>query len=47
MCAMRGDASLRRMPLWILTIAICAAIWVIGTILVALGATRLVRHQPD
>jgi len=34
------------MPLWVLTIVICAVIWVIGTIFVAVGATWLVRHQP-
>jgi hypothetical protein len=34
------------MPLWVLTIVICAAAWVIGTIVVALGASRLVHHEP-
>jgi hypothetical protein len=34
------------MTLWMLTIVICAAIWVLGTVLIVLGATRLVRHQP-
>jgi hypothetical protein len=35
------------MQLWVLTIVICSVIWVIGTVLVAVGATWLVRHQPD
>jgi hypothetical protein len=34
------------MPLWLLTIVICAAAWVLGTILVAVGAVRLVRREP-
>jgi hypothetical protein len=35
------------MTLWMLTIAICASVWVLGTILVVAGATWLVHHQPD
>jgi hypothetical protein len=35
------------MPLWVLTIIICAAVWVLGTIFVVLGATWLVRHEAD
>jgi hypothetical protein len=35
------------MQLWVLTVAICSTVFVIGTILVAVGATWLVRHQPD
>jgi len=34
------------MPLWVLTIVICATLWVAGTILVVLGAAWVVR-QPD
>ena len=34
------------MPLWVLTIVICSLIWVIGTAIVVLGATWLVRHEP-
>lgn len=34
------------MPLWVLTIVICSLIWVIGTAVVVLGATWLVRHEP-
>jgi hypothetical protein len=34
------------MELWVLTVVVCSAVWVIGTILVALGATWLVRHEP-
>ncbi len=33
------------MPLWILTIIICAAVWVLGTIAVAAGAVWL-NKQP-
>ena len=39
--------TLPRMPLWALTIAICSSIWVLGTIVVVLGATWLVRNEPD
>ena len=42
----RDRGSLAHMPLWMLTIVICAAIWVIGSIAVVLGATWLVRHEP-
>jgi len=35
------------MTFWELTIVVCGSIWVVGTVLVALGATWLVRHQPD
>jgi hypothetical protein len=35
------------MTLWMLTIVICVAIWVAGTVAVVAGATWLVRHQPD
>jgi hypothetical protein len=34
------------MPLWVLTIAICVAVWIVGTIVVVLGAMRLIR-RPD
>jgi hypothetical protein len=34
------------MPLWALTILICAAIWLVGSLLVTLGAVRLVRREP-
>jgi hypothetical protein len=34
------------MELWMLTVAICGAVWVIGSIVVVLGATWLVRHEP-
>ncbi len=34
------------MPLWIVTVVICAIVWVVGSVLVAFGATWLVRHQP-
>ena len=43
----RERGSLRPMTLWMLTIAICTVIWVVGSVVVALGATWLVRHQPD
>ena len=42
----RLRAMLRAMPLWAVTILICAAIWLVGSILVTLGATRLVRREP-
>jgi hypothetical protein len=35
------------MPLWLLTIVICTAVWVLGTVAVALAAMRLVRGEPD
>ena len=41
-----GRAILVHMPLWVLVIVICATVFVIGTIAVALGATWLVRHEP-
>ena len=41
-----GRAILVHMPLWVLVIVICATVWVIGTVLVVLGATWLVRHEP-
>jgi len=34
------------MTLWLLTILICTAIWLAGTAVVAVGAVRLVRHEP-
>ena len=46
---MRGGAhrgTFARMTLWMLTIAICTAVWVLGSAVVVLGATWLVRHQP-
>jgi hypothetical protein len=42
----RDAVRFTHMPLWVLTIVICAAAWVIGTIVVALGASRLVHHEP-
>jgi len=30
-----------------LTVAILATVWVAGTVLVAVGATWLVHHNPD
>jgi hypothetical protein len=41
-----GRAILDPMPLWVLTIIICGVAWVIATILIVLGATWLVRHEP-
>ena len=41
-----GAASVRRMPLWELTVIICSAIWVLGTIALALGWLRLSRREP-
>ena len=41
-----GRAILVHMPLWLLTVLICSVVWVIGTILVVLGASWLVRHEP-
>jgi len=35
------------MTLWELTIVICGLVWVLGTILVVIGATWLVRHEPS
>ena len=35
-----------RMTLWMLTIVICTAAWVLGSAVVVLGATWLVRHEP-
>jgi hypothetical protein len=35
------------MTLWLLTILICTAVWLLGSAFVVLGATRLVRHEPD
>ena len=37
---------LRSMPLWVLTIVICAVAWVLGTVAVTTGAVWLNRHQP-
>jgi hypothetical protein len=34
------------MTLWMLTIVIFAAVWVIGTIVVVSGAVWLTRHEP-
>ncbi len=34
------------MPLWLVTVVICATVFVVGSILVALGAIWLVRHEP-
>ena len=42
-----GRAILVHMPLWVLVIVICGTVFVVGTILVVLGATWLVRHEPD
>jgi hypothetical protein len=41
-----GRAILVHMPLWVIVIVICATVWVIGTVLVVVGATWLVRHEP-
>jgi hypothetical protein len=41
-----GGGSVRHMPLWVLTIVICAAVWVVGSLLVAFGARWLVHHEP-
>ena len=46
MTAVNPQASLPRMTLWELTIVICGLVWVLGSILVVLGATWLVRHEP-
>jgi len=35
------------MPYWLLTVVICAAIWIVGTVVVALVARRLVATQAD
>jgi heme/copper-type cytochrome/quinol oxidase subunit 1 len=46
---MRGAhrrAILGDMPLWLVTVLICSIVWVIGTIVVVVGATWLVRHEP-
>jgi hypothetical protein len=46
---MRGGAyrgTFARMTLWMLTIAICPAVWVLGSAVVVHGATWIVRHQP-
>ncbi len=42
----RRRAILDPMPLWVLTLIICVTAWVIATILIVLGATWLVRHEP-
>ncbi len=42
----RRDRNLPHMKLWELTIVVVGSIWVVGSALVALGATWLVRHQP-
>lgn len=39
-------ADRRSMPLWVLTIVICAVILVLGTAAVTVGAVWLNRHQP-
>jgi hypothetical protein len=39
--------TVRRMQLWVLTIVVCASVWVLGSVLVALGARWLVHHDPD
>lgn len=41
-----GGATVRRMPLWELTVIICGTIWVLGTIALALGWAWLSRHEP-
>jgi hypothetical protein len=35
------------MTFWLLTILICSALWVLGTIALATGATWLMRHDLD
>jgi hypothetical protein len=47
MTAENCGVSLPRMTLWELTIVIFGLIWVLGSILVVLGATWLVRHEPS
>ena len=47
MTAVNSEDSLSRMKLWELTIVVVGLVWVIGSILVAVGATWLVHHQPD
>ncbi len=42
-----GATTLGRMKLWELTIVIVGLVWVIGSILVVIGATWLVRHEPS
>jgi hypothetical protein len=32
--------------MWMLTVVICSTVLVIGTVLVAAGASWLVRHEP-
>jgi hypothetical protein len=32
--------------MWVLTVVICSTIWVVGTVLVVVGASWLVRHEP-
>jgi len=41
------EATLARMTLWELTIVIVGLVWVLGSILVVVGATWLVRHEPS
>jgi len=35
------------MAFWLLTILICSTLWVLGTIVLATGATWLTRHELD
>jgi hypothetical protein len=35
------------MTFWLLTILICSALWVLGTAVLAMGATWLMRHELD
>ncbi len=42
-----SGATLRAMPLWAVTIVVLAVVWAVGSILVALGARRLIHTQPD
>jgi hypothetical protein len=34
------------MPLWLVTVVICTAVWVVGSVFVVVGALWLVRHEP-
>lgn len=39
--------TLGGMPLWAVTVIVLATVWAVGSAVVALGALRLVRRQPD
>jgi hypothetical protein len=42
----QSGGTVPAMPHWVLTIAICTVLWILGTVVIALGARWLVR-QPD